>query len=153
MSILIGSDERNHVQLSVSGWAIDEPENPIDAAWLAAEIGVAAGPLNGRFPTQLRREDLVTWRNELAALDNEFRPGEASFSASLEPSIGLAVTISNTGRLSVEGWIEPSLGELAEQRLEFRFPTDQSLREVLAQLDSLLRRFPDRTSGLDGKLG
>jgi len=152
MSILIGSDEGNHVQMSVSGWTIDEPANPIDAAWLATEIGVAAGPLSGRFPTQLRREDLVNWRNELASLDSEFRPGEARFSASLASSIGLVVTVGNTGSLAVEGWVEPSLGELAEQRLEFRFPTDQSLREVITQLDNLLRRFPDRTSGLDGKL-
>jgi hypothetical protein len=152
MSILIGSERGDFVELSVSGWAIDDPENSIDAGWLATDIAIVAGPLSGHFPTQLRREDLASWRDELATLDREFRPGDARFSPSLDPSIGLVLSVSNTGSLSVEGWVEPSLGEAAEQRLDCRFPIGQSVRECLSQLDNLLAHFPDRASGVDGKV-
>ncbi len=54
MSILIGSERGDFVELSVSGWAIDDPENSIDAGWLATDIAIVAGPLSGHFPTQLR---------------------------------------------------------------------------------------------------
>ncbi len=46
MTILIGSAGGDHVQVNVSGWAVDEPENPVDAAWLATEIGVVAAQLD-----------------------------------------------------------------------------------------------------------
>jgi hypothetical protein len=143
VTILIGSAGGDHVQVNVSGWAVDEPENPVDAAWLATEIGVVAGPFQGRVTTQLRRDDLVSWRDEFAALDREVRAGQARFSATLEHSVGLVVSVSGVGSLSVEGWVEPSLGKSAEQRLEFRFPIDQSVRQLLAQLDSLLHQFPE----------
>ncbi len=149
MKILIGSETGDHVEMVVVDWAIDQPDNPVDAAWLATEISVAAGPLGGRFWTELRREDVVSWQDNLSALDTEFQAGDARFSASLEPSIGLLVVVSSTGRLSVEGWVEPSLGEWADQRLVFRFPTQQSLREVVRQVDDLLRQFPDRASALE----
>jgi len=147
--ILIGSTARDHLSITISRWLIDEPDNPVDAAWLVSEIEIAAGPFRGRFETQLRREDVVSWRDDLALLDREFRPGLARFSPTLEHAVVFVVTVGNTGALSVDGWAAPAIGSAAKQRLEFSFPIDQSVRELLTPVEAYLHGFHDRAEGLE----
>lgn len=147
-TILIGTEEGDHLKIEVTRWLIEDPENDVDAGWLATEVDLAASPFRGRYSIDLRAEDLLGLRDGIAQLHEEFRAGEAAYAPTLSTPLRFTVRVSNTGSLECTGTAIAHVGERNEQRLDFYVDAaSTTLAELLHSLNGLAQAYPRRAAG------
>jgi hypothetical protein len=139
--IRIGGAERECVIVDVAARERPQSTDYWDGNWLHASVRVHVGGFDGRASGALRAEEFITFRDEVAALQQSLR-GHATFST-MEDWITIKMMGNGRGHIEVTGQLHDEPGSV--NRLMFRLELDQThLPRVLAELDEVLIRFPVR---------
>ena len=136
--LLIGSASE-HAAIRIRRYAIAEPENNWDANALDCVVDVRGGAFRGRFAVTFWTQDFVRLREGIERLDRDLE-GEAAFET-IEEQIHVRLTCNRLGHvaIAVKAMDVAGLGN----RLTVSFESDQTMfAGVLAQLESIVRRFP-----------
>lgn len=110
-----------------------------DARWLVARVQLRVGSFEGRVDADLRAEELVRWRDELARLYETLK-GEAAFET-METWLSLRMKTDGLGHMTVRGVVQDVPG--TGNSLDFRLDLDQTdLPAVLEGLNAVCREYP-----------
>ena len=110
-----------------------------DGNWIACEIEVQTSGFVGRFPADLRADELGAFLEEAEALRMTL-DGSASFST-MEGQIAFSLATDGRGQIRVRGKASDAPG--SDNRLEFGFDIDQTyLSEICSALRVLVTAFP-----------
>jgi hypothetical protein len=138
--LLVGTTSE-HAAIRIRRFAFPEGGNEWDANALDCVVDVRGGAFHGAFDATLWTRDFVHFREGIERLDRDLR-GEAALET-IEGQIGIRLLCDRSGhvRIAVEAMDIFGTGN----RLTLSFEFDQTMfGPVLAQLESILRRFPMR---------
>lgn len=148
LSITIGPDETERVNLKVLRRERPNDDDYWDGNWLVVEMHVRVGGFVGQVKANLRAEDFQMFRAELETAYRNFG-GVATFET-IEHWLTLTITCEKTGRVTVVGEATdlPGMGN----RLSFQLPDiDQTfLPDLIDQLASCERAYPVVGQSSDG---
>jgi hypothetical protein len=112
-----------------------------DGNWLHASVQIHVGGFDGRVSGNLRAEEFVDFRDEVAALHHSL-DGDANF-RTMEDWLTIEMRGDGRGHIEVKGQLHDDPGSV--NRLTFRLELDQTfLASILAGLDEVVTRFPVR---------
>jgi len=141
VSFSLGESKHERIEITISGYERQPTGDYHDDNWLTVEVSLAVGGFRGRYSASFLTEELVSFRDQIAALYKSLS-GEAKL-ITMENQLFLALTGNGRGGVSLKGeaWDQPGVGN----RLEFRLELDQTyLASTLAELDAVIERFPVR---------
>ena len=138
----LGESKHERVEVTISSYERRELSGEYyDDNWLAVEVSVAAGGFKGHFRSSFLTAELVTFRDQIAALYKSLK-GEAKL-ATMETQLFLSLTGNGRGGILLKGEAsdQPGIGN----RLKFGFQLDQThLAITLGGLDAAIERFAAR---------
>ena len=136
---MIRIGDNPHIILDVKGYLCPEAEDDLDGNWLSADVIVSAGAWQGRYQANVRAEELLELKNELARLYDKL---EYSFEfQTMEDWIALRFAGAKMGQITVEGTACDCPG--TGNTLAFSFEIDQSyLPGIIEDLQRITDKFP-----------
>jgi hypothetical protein len=144
-TILIGTDEGDHLRLEIHAWTYESPDNEFDASWISGSIDLVVMPFRGSTQLDLHIEDVVQFRDELRVLYEEFRGGVANLRSTYGTPLSFTIHVAPTGSLHCTGDLTANLGAENEQRLEFNIDPQSSLTELLTMANAIVKQFVPRS--------
>jgi hypothetical protein len=139
--VRIGGAARESLVVQIAARERPQSMDDWDGNWLHASVEVHAGGFDGRASGAIRAQELVVFRDDVAALARSLR-GRATFST-MEDWLAIEMTGDGRGHVEVTGRLHDDPGSV--NRLMFRLEVDQThLSHVLAALDDVVTRFPVR---------
>jgi len=139
--ITIGGPSRELLRITISSRSRPHDSDYWDGNWVNAEVEVNAGGFRGQARGNLRAEEFLGFRDEVAALAKSLE-GAASFTT-MEGWLRIGLKGDGKGHVAVEGELldEPGIGNV----LTFHLALDQSyLPGLLAELSEVVASFPVR---------
>jgi len=136
---IIGSRESEFLCVRPTERAHPAADDYWDGNWLNADIEISAGAFRGRYVACLRVDELVRFRDQLAAL-YETLDGRAEFD-SMEEWLQIAVKGDGLGHFEVDCQARDAAG--VGNTLKFSLYVDQTqIPAILDGLHQAIERFP-----------
>jgi hypothetical protein len=143
LELSIGSIRSEFLRVRVLRRTYPTADDYWDGNWLNTEIEISAGEFGGGYAANLRVDEFVDFRRQLALLSENLK-GKASFTAT-EPWIQISAEGDGLGHFDVACEAKDNLGP--GNTLNFRLGFDQTeLARMLHQLGRIVERFPLRGS-------
>jgi hypothetical protein len=140
-SLVIGTNEREMVKLTVLSYERAPIGEFYDDNWLLCEVAVNAGAFRGKFQANFLTSEFAELLQGLGTLHRELR-GDYTFEP-MEGQLVLHVSCDHLGHIHFTGTAMDQAG--IGHRLTFSLSMDQTyLSETLRELSDVVRAFPVR---------